>query len=433
MNVLIINQNIYVPSNTSGVRHFELARELQKRGHEVLMVSGGFDHNKKIETKTYDSRGMVEEIIEGVPFIWLKTMAYKKSGLKRLLGMFHFYFLCRKIILRHCSFKPDAVIGSSPPPLAALSAAHIARRKSLPFVLELRDIWPQTLADIGGVSPVNPVYLFFLAVEKRLYTQAGGIISTLPNAGAHIEKVIGYKPPVYYIPNGARFDQDCQSSCNEVENENADLNSYFSVVYAGALGRSNDIETIITAALEIGDDLSFEGKPVRFFLYGQGEDLARLKDMAMKLGLDNIEFREPVPKHAVQSLLTSASCLVLSVKKARIYDYGISMNKLNDYFAAKKPVVISVKAYNDPVKESGAGISVAPEDGRAMAQAIRKLALLPREKRDEMGLKGWEFARERHDFTRLGQDLENALLDICQVGKKEDLKNRRGENQKKGK
>ena len=169
----------------------------------------------------------------------------------------------------------------------------------------------------------------------------------------------------------------------------------FIVGYAGGHGVSNALDAFIEAAKILED------RSVDFVLVGQGPEKKTLQRKAESLGARNVYFLSPVRKEEVPSLLTSMDALFIGWKRIPLYRFGVSPNKLMDYMMAGKPVLQAIEAGNDLVAESGCGITVLPEDPKAIAQALEQLMEMTVEEREAMGARGREYVMANHDYRVL--------------------------------
>jgi glycosyltransferase involved in cell wall biosynthesis len=122
-----------------------------------------------------------------------------------------------------------------------------------------------------------------------------------------------------------------------------------------------------------------------------------------------VVFKDPVPKQKIFSILQDADAFIITAKKTDLYRYGISLNKLHEYMAAGRPTIFAGKSHNNPIAEASAGITVAPEDPRAIARAVQTLAGMSTDERWAMGLRARHYIEEHHDFTVLARRLELVL------------------------
>ena len=394
--ILIINHY----ANPGSGRHFQLARELVMRGYSVSIAASSY------LSKTNEQRSE-NTSSNGIKFFFVPTRSYKGNGLGRIINMVQFAVKVKGCLPR--DYKPDLVIGSSVHPFAWLAAEKIARKAKAPFIAEVRDLWPQTLIDMGAIADKSIPAWFFRGLEKRAYVKSQHIITLLPAADAYIcGRYRIDKDKITHISNGIdirEFDllaQDNASRAAEILNPYKDK---FLVVYAGAMGRANQIDTIVEAAREIagaGEDR------ICFLLFGQGTEVERLKAETDKIGLDNVHFMGQQPYSLIPALLRGCNLNIVAMKNIDLYQYGISLNKLYTYLASGRPIVFSGKVANDLVQDAGAGISVAPEDSEAVAQAIMTV-MADKTKAEEMGRWGRRCAEESYDILYLANKLDDLI------------------------
>ncbi|MCU1253295.1 MAG: glycosyl transferase group 1 [Edaphobacter sp.] len=397
MRVWLINHYAVPPSEPGGTRHYNLARELIRSGHDVTVIASSFNHATGMRINCAHGKLSTLEKFGEVPFLLLRVPTYR-SKVARLWNMFVFAFEVWLGLGTQRMRKPDIVIGSSLTLLAAFASERLARRLCVPFVLEIRDLWPQTLIDMG-MRPHHPAVVGFGMIERYLYRNADKIVTLLPNASE------------YMVPRGARF-----NNITWIPNGvNVELMPFphvpsrpdpFTVMYAGSHGLSDDLDPVLDAAALLNKEV-----PGRFCFrfVGDGPNKRDLQRRVANEDIANVVFDDPVPKREVFSVLQEADAFIITAKKTDLYRYGISPNKLHEYMAAARPTIFAGKSHNNPVAEAAAGITVAPEDYRAIAGAVETLAALSIDERWEMGLRGRQYIEERHDFARLASRLEQVL------------------------
>lgn len=396
LRVLWVNQYATPPDRAGGTRQWSLARHLRPCDVEVTVVAARQDFFRRRNVAT--RHGVVSrEDVQGVPFIWIGVPEYD-GNLSRLANMLSFAWRVARLATRELR-RLDAVIGSTPQPFAALAGARLARRLGVPFILEVRDIWPQSLIDLGRYSRWHPMILLFAWIERRLLGAARGVLTPLPGTESYFRTRGIASDDIVSIPNGVDLDLVPAGVC-------APMSEKFTVTYAGAHGLANSLGTLVQAAkvLQERGELG-----IRIRMIGDGPEKAALVSEARTLGLSNLEFAEPVPKARIYEALAASDALVICLKRAEVFDNGISPSKLFDYFAVARPVIFCVDASNNPVAEARAGITVPPEDPDALAEAIVRLRDLSARERSDFGRNGRAYVQERHDFSRLAQRLDGHL------------------------
>jgi glycosyltransferase involved in cell wall biosynthesis len=303
--------------------------------------------------------------------------------------------------------QPDAVLGSSPHLFAAVAALALARRARVPFVLEVRDVWPESLVQLMGLSRRNPLVLVMSLLERHLYKQADLIVSVLPGLAPHVERVAGHvRAQVVHVPNGVVFDR-ARGAASPSERDAGQ----FTVMYAGAHGVPNCLDDLLAAADIVQRDESTmpDHERTRFVLVGDGKEKKSLIDQAQRLRLTNVYFEGPTPKSELIERLKDADAFVLLWRDTPLYRLGVSPNKLFDYFAAARPVIMGLNGPHDPVREAGAGLSVPAETPAAVAAAVRQLRAMTDSERWTMGQAGLAFLEENHDVSHLAERYAHAL------------------------
>lgn len=407
--VWMINQYAITPDLPGGTRHFDFGCELVKRGYEVYIFASDINLGLRKHMKLRPGELWREEEIEGVRFIWVRAALYEKNDWRRAWNMLSFSWNVRRVA-KQISSKPDVIIGSSPHPFAALAADNLAKRFGVRFVLELRDLWPQALIDMGGISEPGLISSVLRAIEKQLYRDAHRIV-VLARGSSNYLIARGVAPEqIMYIPNGVHLANFALGDVGEADVGQTRWRddfgfSCFTIVYTGAHGPANSLDTVLGAARI----LSARNRSIQFVLVGDGPSKANLTRQSQEFGLTNVRFMDPMPKKRIPKLLASADAAVITLAAVDTYSYGISPNKLFDYMAAGKPVICAVPGdMAELVEANEAGISTEPENPEALARAAEKLFGMSNKDRQIMGQSGQSLvARE---FSR--QVLIDRLIDI---------------------
>jgi glycosyltransferase involved in cell wall biosynthesis len=398
--VWIVNQYAGSPRHGMEYRHYYLARALAGRGHRVVVISGTRSH---LFTRPPEvSRPFTLETIDGVTYCWVAGPRYERAiSLGRILNMVAFALRLERLPVAKLP-RPDAILVSSPSLFPLPVAARWARRFGARFAFEVRDIWPLTLCELGGLSTRHPLVLLMQWLEDFGYRSADVVVSVLPAAAGHMESRGMDPAKFHYLPNGIDLNGLPSEGAAPAAVRDAINPGAFTVGFVGTLGRANVLETLIDAARLV------EADGVQVVVIGHGPEREQL--VARAGAATNVAFVGPVPKEQVAAALALFDACYVGYRRSPLYRFGVSPNKLYDYMAAGRPVLFAADAANQPVQEADCGRTVAPEDPEALARAIRSLAATSRDERARLGANARAYVAERHDYARLADRLAEALL-----------------------
>lgn len=408
MNVLIINHYALAPGGRSGSRHCSLGRAMVAKGHRVEIVAASFDHFAKTQRFRPPGAGRTWlEQIDGLVYRWVLTPAYRRNDLRRVWNILVFTLRLLRLPKFAADERPDVVIGSSFHPLAAVAAWWWAVRLRVPFVFEVRDLWPQTGIDLGYLTPWNPLSWLLYGIEGFLVRRAARILVLLPGGVDYFTHRYGEEAGrrTVWLPNGAEVAHFLALPPPPPRQAGQPLLA----LYFGAHGRPNELDQLIDAA---GVLKRKRRSDIRLILVGDGTERRRLIERAEREGLDNVEFRPGVPKDEIPALAAEADVFVIPVSDSRLYRYGISANKIFEYLAAARPIVISYAGFANPVVEAAAGVTVPPRDPVSFAEALERIAAMTTDERRAMGEKGRRWVLAHHDYSVLAATPESTLQSV---------------------
>lgn len=404
MNILIINH--YAGSDGYGMefRPFYFGRELAKLGHKVTVFAASYSHLRRRNPEV--SADFTEEKIEGVRYIWLKTPAYRRNDLRRMLNMTTFQRKLKKYAPRIAAqCRPDAVVASSTYPYDVREARRIADccEKPCRVLYEIHDLWPLSLIELYHLSEKNPYIRSLQKAENDAYRLSDGVISILPHADRHIHELGFSDVPFYYVPNGVVSDAPEEAAPENVLHavQEARAKGKCILMYLGGFSKANALDDLLSAAplLPFG---------VQLFLIGGGPLKKEIEEAIQKNGLSNVTVLPAVQKRQVQNVLRLADALYIGAKRTPLYRYGVGMNKIYDYMLSGRPILYAVESSNNPVAEADCGIRIAAEDPQEIASGARMLLQMTQEERERLGANGSRYARQYHDYRALAKQFAAA-------------------------
>jgi glycosyltransferase involved in cell wall biosynthesis len=412
MKIWILNHYASPPDRAAGTRHYEFGRVLAGQGHEVTIFASSFSHFSLQEERLAANELARAENFDGVRFVWVRTASYSGNDHRRTLNMLS-YAAGVMLVQRRFS-RPDVVVGSSVHLAAVASACLIGHTRRVPFVFEVRDLWPQALIDLGELQERSVTARTLRRLERFLYRRARVVISLLPHAGEYIAGTGIPKEKIVYIPNGiADFGERVPVKAGSVVKLTASIellrrDGFLVAGYVGSHAQSNGLDTLIEAARMLRDRGA--GKVAIVFV-GDGPQKADCERLVLDYGLSNVFFHDSVPKSAVPAVLDALDVTLFSVRDISVFKYGLSCNKLFDYLASGRPVVSASPVGDTPVSISGGGISVPSGRPDAIADALLRLEALSDAGRRAMGERGRRWVYQHHGSTALAGRFLEALTE----------------------
>ena len=407
MRLLLVNH--YAGSLRHGMefRPFYLAREWRRLGHAVLVVAASESHLRSVAPRVQGAG--THEQIDGVDYLWLRTPAYRGNGVGRVLNIAVF---CLRLAARAGrlarEFRPDVVIASSTYPMDIWPARRIARIAGARLVHEVHDLWPLSPVELGGLSPRHPFIRVCQAAEDTACRDADVVVSMLPRVHEHLRARGLDLRKLHIVPNGVLVDEWSEPAAPldaalAAHIDAARAEGRTVVVYAGAHGIANALDSLLDAAALLRDE------PFAFVLVGDGAERTRLAARVAAEGLARVRLFEPIAKGQIPSLLARADIAYVGLQRVPIFRFGIAPNKLMDYMMSGCAVLCAIEAGNDPVSDAGCGITVQPESAPAIADGLRRLAALAPAERAAMGARGRDYVRRHHDWPVLARRFVEAV------------------------
>lgn len=393
-------------------RPYQLARAWQRQGHSATVFIARFHHLLE-----KDAAPEPEFEIDGVRYVALPARPYAQNGTSRLANIWDFSRNLYAAGQRwgRSAPKPDAVVASSPHPFTIFPAHRLARRHGAKLVFEVRDIWPLSITEVLGTSPMHPFVRMCAAAERFALRRSDLVASVLPRLDRYLaDRGYGSKPFIW-APNGLdlrrsedepSFGTAARTALDTLSRWQAEGRT--TLVYAGRLGKPNAVDLLLEA-IAAGESRN-QTRDLRVMLVGAGEQDSALKVLAQKHRLEDVRFAGHVAKSEVASLLRASHIAYAGAKPLdRLYRYGISPNKIADYYAADLPILLPMTPCGDPVSESGGGIARRAETPEAVWDALRELMLLPPDERRALGEKGKAYVAREYDYDRIARRYVEAI------------------------
>lgn len=386
MRFLILTQYFPPEVGAAQVRLSAFARELVRAGHEVEVVTALPNYPAGFLAPADRRRARRREMMDGIPVTRLWLYAAKGAGMRRLMS--YLSFTATGLVGALSVRRPDVVFVESPPLFLGVAGWLAARRFRAPLVLNVSDLWPDSVRDMGLMSR-GPWIGMAERLERFLYRRATAVTAVTDGIRHRLIHSKGVAPEsVLFLPNGVDT-----STFHPLPG--VDTTSAPTLAYTGNHGYAQALDVVVDAAALI--------QTINFVLVGAGSDKERLQLRAVGLSLPNVQFAPPVPAEEVSEIYRGALGGIVSLRKSPLME-GARPAKVLAIMACGRPVLYAGSGEGaDLVREADAGIVVEPENPAALAAAARALASDP-SRATEMGLNGRRYVEQHFAWPVLVTD-----------------------------
>lgn len=397
-------------------RAAELAQHWARAGHRVSVLTGFPNHPTGVvpdEWRARLRRLTYREKVGNVNVFrtWLWPLPNRKAHER----MRNYASFCVSAALRGMVLdRPDVVIATSPQLLVGLAGWWIAFTRQIPFVFEVRDLWPESLIAVGMASENSWLHHVLAQIARFLYERADRVVVVTP---AFRECLIAHwgvpAKKIAVVENGVEIDlfTPFPPAASQALRRELSEGSEFLVCYAGTMGMAHGLETLLDAA----DELQQQKLSVRFLLVGEGSEKSRIKALAESRGLENIRFLDQQPREKMPALIAASDACLVLLKKTDIFKTVIP-TKMLEFMSCARAVIVGVDGHARAiVEDAGAGLTIEPEESHALAQAILKLSI-DRELSLALGRRGREYIERNFTRAQMAEKYIGILRPLTNVG-----------------
>lgn len=409
MKITLFHQYFLGKNDPGGSRWNEFSSFFSKKvGFKTDVIAGNIHYatGQKILPNTWLNTEKVDDNIT-LYRTWTYS-GYNSNFLGRVIGYLSYTFssLIKALFLK----KPDVYIVTSPSIFVGISAITVSKLKRVPFIFEVRDLWPESAVATGVLN--NKFLLNILYwLEYRLYKYSKKIVVLTPAFKENIEKRFPeFIGKIEIITNGADF------SIMEKEHKGIELRQKLGwgdkkvFIYLGAHGVANDLMQVVEAAKAFKSE-----KEVHFVLIGDGMQKKLLKQKASKYYLTNIEFIDSVPKQEVVDYINASDVCLAILKKTDTFK-TVYPNKVFDYMSCKKPVFVTIDGITrDLIETSNSGLYAEPENISDFKKIVYKFLNMSDEELKTFGENGYKYVKENFDREKLAERYIELLKEVSNV------------------
>lgn len=391
MKILYVSQYFPPEMGAPAARAAELARHWTQAGHQVSVLTGFPNHptgvvpaewRSRLRHLAYHERAGKVDVFR----TWLWPLPNRKAHER----MRNYASFCLSAALRGINLpRPDVVIATSPQLLVGLSGWWLARLKRVPFIFEVRDLWPESLTAVGIGGENSFLHRSLSGIANFLYSHSDHIVVVTPAFKDFLVKqrrVSAAK--ISIVENGvetAMFAPAVPEASSDLR-EQLGVRGKFLLCYVGTMGLAHGLETLLDAAAQLQD----RNREIFFLLIGEGSEKDKIKALADSRGLSNIRFLDQQPREKIPALISASDACLVLLRKTEIFKTVIP-TKMLEFMSCARPVILAVDGQARAiVVEAGAGIVIEPESASELVQAILRLAANPELGRT-LGRSGREF------------------------------------------
>jgi glycosyltransferase involved in cell wall biosynthesis len=373
VNILYVSQYFPPEMGAPAARAVELARHWVRAGHDVTVLTGFPNHPTGVVPPEWRSRLrnlVYREDVEGIRVVrtWLLPLPNRKAY-ERMLNYGSF---CVSAALRGLEIsRPDVVIATSPQLLVGLSGWWISLWQRVPFIFEVRDLWPESLSAVGMGKDSSLLHRFLGLIAGFLYRKANRIVVVTPAFKDHLIKYWQVASSrISIVENGVETELFSPNASESDLKRQLGLEGKFVVSYIGTMGMAHGLDTLLEAA----GALQSAHPEIAFLLVGEGADKKRIKATVSSRALDNIRLVDQKPREQIPAFIcASDACLVL-LKKTELFKTVVP-TKMLEFMSCARPVILGVDGQARKILEAAqAGVTIEPESTAALVKTIVALA-----------------------------------------------------------
>ncbi len=411
MHILYVSQYFPPEMGAPSARVYDLAKQWVRQGHEVTVLTA-FPHHP-VGIKRPKDRGVItrRETVDGIDVVRSYVFAVPNRGTVKRMISYASFMISAIVIGLFRTGQPDIVIATSPQLLCGAAGYVLARLKRRPFVLEVRDLWPESMLATEVVKSENAIVRGLKWLARHLYVHSDRIVTVGEGYAAGIHELYGIsRKKMSVVHNGIDVELFVPGNRDNDLRREYGWDDKFIALYLGTHGMAHALETVLEVARTFRDD------PTKLFvLVGEGAEKDKLKALAAEWELPNVQFIDQQPRDRVIRLYAACDVGIVCLRNSPRFQ-EVLPSKIFEYLGMERPIVLSVEGEAARlVRDAGAGVCIPPEDADAMAEAIEHLAGQP-EKLAAMGRSGRDYVREHFDRRNLAKKYLD-ILETVRAGK----------------
>lgn len=407
MRILYVSQYFPPEMGAPAARVHELSREWVRLGHKVTVLTGFAHHPVGVKARQDRFKLTRRETKDGIDVIRVYVYATANKGTARRMLSYFSFMLSASLIGCLRAGRPDIIIATSPHLLCGFVGYLLAKAMRVPFVFEVRDLWPESILAIDAMQD-NIIISGLRGLANFLYNHCDRIVTVGEGYLRSIKSLYGISEgKMSIIHNGIDTELFLPGpKANEVRREFG-WQDKFVLLYIGTHGMAHGLSSVLEVAGELRDE-----KRLLFVFVGEGAEKDNLKELAARLQLENVQFIGQQAKDRVPLFYAGCDLGVVTLRDSPRFQ-EVLPSKIFEYLGMERPILLAVGGEARRLVESaGAGEYVPPENVSAMVSAIRRLS---RDSKglEDMGKSGRQYVLKHYDRRVLAERYLDILNAIC--------------------
>ncbi len=387
MKILYLSQYFPPEMGAPAARVHELSREWVKLGHDVTVLTGFPNHPTGIVPPEYRGELLRRETVDGIQVVRVPIYAAANKAFFRRVLNYLSYWASASTFGPFLTGRPDVLIATSPQFLTAVAGLWLSWLKRVPFVLEVRDLWPRSIVEVGAMRAGSPAIRILERIEKLLYRRADHIVPVTQSFTDEIAAHGIARAKMSVVTNGVDLDLFRPLGRDEAR-KTLGLPGGFLATYVGTHGLAHGLGTVLDAA-------KLAGSSVRFLFVGEGAEKQALKERAAAERLQNVTFWDQRPRSEVARIVAASDVCLVLLRDQPLFRTVIP-SKIFEFMAAGRAILTTVDGESRAIVErAGAGLFLPPEDANALAKRLLTLAA-DSGRLDELGRAGRAFVEQHY-------------------------------------
>lgn len=409
MHILYVSQYFPPEMGAPAARVHALAKEWVRQGHQVTVLTGFAQHPVGIKAPEDRRKITRREEKDGINVVRSYIYAAPNQGTVKRMLTYASFMTSAAVIGSVRVRRPDVVIGTSPQLLCGLAGYMLAKRFRIPFVFEVRDLWPESIIAVDAMKE-NGLIRGLKKLSRFLYCHSDRIVTVGNGYQRAIERLYEVPPARFdVIPNGLDTGLFVPGERNNDIRKKFGWGDQFVAMYIGTHGMAHALHSVVETAKLLRD------RPdILFVFVGEGAEKQKLKQLAAEWDLDNVQFLDQQPREEISNFYAACDIGLVCLRDTDLFQ-EVLPSKIFEYLGMEKPVLVSVKGdARELIEAAGAGEFVPPEQPVALADAITRSASDP-ERLAAMGRAGRKYVIDNYDRQVLAKRyLDDVLLPLHQ-------------------